>query len=209
MHSHCFLYSVVIQSNAIFVCWHRCWSRGLYATCWLLALQGSMWRTPHRPSNLMVAAHDSFSKTGHADFSCRNGFKLHCCPVSLFPVWEHHTKSSNLMQKAGYWQPDQPGSYHVIPWDWTLFWYPSVAHQYPHQPLFLIGLGRGSSTRALSSCSTTGGVQRCCCCCCEMKHWTTGVLCCFSLDKMGDWDDWPPDLRLNFDEIAYFPLWAV
>jgi len=37
-------------------------------------------------SNLMVAAHDSLSKTGHGGFSYRNGFKLHCCPVSLFPV---------------------------------------------------------------------------------------------------------------------------
>ena len=72
-------------------------------------------------------------------------------------------------------------------------------HQWPTRIISsIIGLGRGSSTRALSSCSTTGGLQRCCCCCCGMNHWTTGALCCFSLDKMGDWDDRPPDLRRIF-----------
>ena len=56
-------------------------------------------------------------------------------------------------------------------------------HQWPTRIISnIIGLGRCSSTRALSSCSTTGGVQRCCCCCCGMKHfyvvfpWTKWVI---------------------------------
>lgn len=53
-------------------------------------------------------------------------------------------------------------------------------HQWPTRIISnIIGLGRCSSTRALSSCGTTGGVQHCCLCCCGMKHWTTWCFVCF------------------------------
>ena len=125
-------------------------------------------------SNLMVAAHDSLTET---DSSC-------IAASFLCPVWKHHTKSFNIIFcklpidnhqdppgwyhdttlgggfKYFYFHPENCGNDPI----WLIFfkwvettnfvWNPSLIHGI-HQ--LSIGLGRCSSTRALSSCGTTGG----------------------------------------------------
>lgn len=181
MHSQCLLYSVIIQTGTIFVCQLRCWSRGLYAICWLLALHGSMWRTPHCPTwmwfktpwlgtetctgNLSVwqQRHQTlwsqhmilFQKQGMAasltetDSSCIAARSL-CFQCENIKT-NHPTSCKKLVIDN---QTDQDDTmwYH----DNQLFF---GTHQWPTRIISnIIGLGRGSSTRALSSCSTTGGV---------------------------------------------------